>query len=93
MANPRTIEMGTVEYKRLQAAAGILTALSVKGKRYFVKDVYFDCGQDWMWITICTDGCQVLCPRDWEYIIEAANAEALGRAVDIVRSGKYFGDK
>lgn len=96
MANPRVINKGTEEYKRLAAVAAMLEAVSPNEAKYVVEDVYFDYGQDWMWTTICRRGyseCQVLYPVQWENIILAKDLAALGKAAEDVRNDEYFGDK
>lgn len=93
---PRIIEAGTKEYKRLEAVAKMLEALSANDAQYVVENVYFDFGQDWMWTTICRKGykeCQVLSPKEWELIILSQTTGALANTCDEIRNDKYFGDK
>lgn len=78
-------ERGSKEYKALEAAAALMSALDPR-HNYYVQTVYFDYGQDWMWTTICTeenyDGSyQALCPRDHELITDVGNLDAITQAV------------
>ena len=94
--NPKVIEKGTQEYKNLQAVAAMLEAVSPNEAKYVVEDVYFDYGQDWMWTTICRRGyseCQVLNPREWEYILACRGIDTLAKAAKAVIDDEYFGDK
>ena len=79
------------EYQKLVLAAQILSNFT--GKSYFVKETYFDYGQDWKWTTILrhdSDGnVQVLSPRDQENILTAFNATDLGKACDRVLNKTY----
>ena len=80
-------------YKNIVAVAKMLEAFSAHEAKYEIRDVYF--GADWMWTTICRTGyrnCQVLCPRDWEKVVNAENATQLAEIVEEIRSGKYFND-
>lgn len=98
---PRTFEKGTTEYKRLEAVAKMLEALSAHNATYEVENVYFDFGQDWWWTTITqyrdTDmgirECQILSPKQWELIILSTTTSALANACDEIRNNKYFQDK
>jgi hypothetical protein len=93
---PRTFETGTTEYKRLEAVAKMLEALSAHNATYEVKEIYFDYGQRWMWTTICRKGymeCQVLNPKEWELIVSSTTTSALANACDEIRNSKYFHDK
>ena len=89
----RVIRINEREYKKFEAVAKMLEAMSEKGARYIVKDVYLDFGQDWMWTTICRTGewgCQILSPRQWEDIMMAQTSQDLAKIVDDIRAGKYF---
>ena len=88
----RIISFNEPEYKRFKAVAAMLEAYSKHGAIYVVKDVYLDIGQDWMWTTICREGCQVLCPRDWKAIMSAETPEKLSSVITTIRSDKYFDD-
>ena len=93
MANPRVIEKGTEEYKRLEAIAAMLEAVSPNEAKYVVEDVYFDYGQNWMWTTICRRGyseCQILDPVQWEYIILSKGLNTLLNAAEDIRNDKYL---
>lgn len=59
------------EYDLLKAFAKLLTENSPNHNTYYVKDVYLDAGQDWMWTTICNkeQGYQALSPREWFEIV------------------------
>lgn len=84
------------QLKKFEAVAKMLEAFSAHDAEYIVQDVYLDFGQDWMWTTICRRGyreCQVLCPRDWQKIVEAQTPSELAEVVDLIRNGEYFGDR
>lgn len=96
MANPARIERGSREYKNLEAVAKMLEAVSPNEAEYVVEDVYFDCGQNWMWTTICRRGfreCQILNPKEWGWVIDSEGIAELAEAAELIRLGKYFGDK
>lgn len=96
MANPRRVEIGSREYKNLEAVAKMLEAVSPNEAEYVVEDVYFDYGQNWMWTTICRRGfrdCQILNPREWGEILLADDVQELAYITNCIRNGKYFGDK
>ena len=96
MANPRVVEIGTSEYKKLEAVAAMLEAISPNGATYEVSDCYFDLGQNWVWTTIIRCGyveSQVLTPREWEEILMAETPTELANATENIRRAKYFMDK
>ena len=76
---------GSDEYKRLQAAAELV---SLYGNcECHVGETYFDFGQDWKWTTILVDSpseFQLLNPRDHELICKADSASELGKVVDSI---------
>lgn len=76
------------EYDLLKAFAKLLTENSPNHFTYYVKDVYLDVGQDWIWTTICNleQGGQALSPREW---LEIVNEERPQR--EIMRD--LFADK
>ena len=79
-------------YNRFEAIASILTAYSPHNAVYMVEDVYLDYGQNWVWTTIVRKGyneCQILCPRDWQRIIEADTMEKLFDIVKDIVNDKY----
>lgn len=97
MTNPKVFERFTQERDRLERFATILTATSVRGFRYEVRDIYFDAGQDWMWTTIVAyDGCRTVCqclsPREWEEVIYAEPKELLELAEEYY-NGEYCQDR
>ena len=65
------------EYQLLKKVAKKLNQDSSNKHKYYVKDVYLDYGQDWMWTTICdeTAQCQVLSPRQWKEILNEEKSE------------------
>lgn len=92
---PKVLAVCDKAYKNLLAVAQMLEAVSPNNAYYVVSDIYFDCGQDWMWTTICRMGymdCQVLNPREWEMICLADSLEDLYNAANEVKNGKYFND-
>lgn len=89
----RTLDRYEQGFKNMAAVAKMLEALSPNGTAYVICDVYLDFGQNWMWTTICTESCQILCPRDWEDICTATTAAELAEIVDRIRADKYFTDK
>ena len=88
-----TYDRNSKEYATLKTAADILTTLSKNGRKYKVRDCYFDFGQDWMWTTICYDsdwgGVQALCPRDYEKLLTYDNILV---AIDEIVKDKYWND-
>lgn len=91
----RVYSEDSTEYKKLEKAARILTAISPKEIYYCVTNVYFDFGQDWLWTTICavpkkSASYQALCPRDFEKILHSDN---LLLTVDEIIHDKYWSDK
>lgn len=94
----RVLERNSKEYKMMEAVAKNLEALSIHNCKYEVKDVYFDCGQDWMWTTICRKGddclgdTQVLNPMEWQMIITATTMSDIAKVVEEIRNGEYFHD-
>lgn len=100
--NPKTLQIGTREYKNMMAVAKMLEAVSPNNIRYEVEDCYFDFGQDWMQTTIIAhndkgsgmlSSYQAIDPREWGHIVCANSAEDFAECVNEIRSGKYFGDK
>ena len=76
------------EYKKLEKAAQLMNILHEEEGRHFVRETYFDFGQDWKWTTIICDkpgsewgGYQALCPRDQELILAATNGDEILAAV------------
>ena len=79
----------STEYKRLELACKLFTALSPNGSVYKLDDIYFDYGQDWMYtapVTYCKDGesFQSLCPRDYKKVVQ--NEDTLATVHEIVNS-------
>lgn len=92
----RTLERGSMEYKKLTAVANLLELFSPNHARYVVEDVYLDFGQDWMWTTIVRKDfreCQILSPRQWQDIMLANSPQAIVNRVEDIRNDKYFMDK
>ena len=85
------------EYKRLTAAAAMLTVKSPTKSRYYVGETYFDYGQDWKWTTVlCDNGSgwgdyQALCPREQEEIL-LCNLSELDRITREVLQDKFCPD-
>jgi hypothetical protein len=79
-------------YKRFVTIACALTTYSPHKAIYVVEDTYLDYGQDWKWTTIIRYGhneCQILCPRDWEKIIEADTMEKLYEIINDLMNDEY----
>lgn len=59
------------ESKNLETVAKIIEA--VKGMKHVVKDIYFDCGQNWKFTTIVGEHegyqYQMLNPKQWEEVL------------------------
>lgn len=76
---------GTDERKQLEKVASLLTQRSPRGYSYYVDEVYFDYGQDWMWTTILCDdgdwGYQALCPREQEEILLGGDPEEIIKGI------------
>lgn len=87
---------GSDEYKRLSAAAAMLTVKSPKKSRYYVGETYFDYGQDWKWTTVLCDGSewgsyQALNPREQEEILLCDMSE-LDKITNEVLADKFCPD-
>lgn len=100
--DPRTIEYKSDEYKRLEAVAKMLEAISPNGYRYEVEDCYFDYGQEWMWTTIIAHNdadtgllsrWQAIDPKEWDRIIIEETAFGFAKIVEDIRNRRYFSDK
>ena len=85
------------EYKALEKASAILTAVSAKGITYKVENTYFDYGQNWRWTTIIAydpnawcKTYQALCPRDYEKILYSTD---MLKTIQEIREDEYFTDK
>lgn len=98
--NPSVILYGTKEYKKLEAVAKMLEALSPNNVEYEVDDTYFDFGQGWKWTTILAYDSkgvirryQAINPREWGNILLAENEKDLAEIVTNIRNGKFFNDK
>lgn len=83
------------EYKKLEAAAELLTKKSPRGYTYYVGETYFDFGQNWIWTTILCKGgqwgsYQALSPRTQGLIIESEDLES---AVAEILNGKFCPDR
>lgn len=87
------------ETKNFEAVASVLTATSVKGYTYKVKDCYKGFSSRLVWTTIIQcdeygdDRCQILDPGQHEMIELASTTEALFEAVMDIKNDKYFTDK
>lgn len=93
-----TFERHSREYKALEAAAALLTALSPHGTAYMVEETYFDFGQGWKWTTVIAhrsngDSWQALNPREQDMITDECTLESITKAVEMVRNGKYNPDR
>lgn len=73
----RTYSKDSKEYKALQKFCDELNSKSTKTK-YYLKDIYFDYGQNWMYTAIIADSSdensvsgtwQAVTPREYEKII------------------------
>ena len=92
----RTLHRTEKAYKNMEAVAKTLEAISPNNAAYEVEDVYFDYGLNWMWTTICRRGyseCQILCPKEWEEIVNATSLVELTEVIDEIVNGKWFGDR
>ena len=81
MANKiKTYEMGTVERTRLEVFCMFVNS-AVSNFRLIVEDIYFDCGQNWLYSGIiyidAHSEYQEFCPRDWELILNTDSIEKL----------------
>lgn len=91
----RVYSEDSAEYKKLEKAAKIMTAISPKEIFYCVVDAFFDAGQNWLWTTICAlpkerESYQALCPRDYEKILHSDN---LLLTVNEIVHDKFWSDK
>lgn len=91
-------ERNTKEYKALEAAAAMLTALSPRETVYKVEETYFDLGQNWKWTTVIAhrkDGgsWQALSPREQDLITDEVSIENIAKAVEMVKNDIFNPDK
>lgn len=99
MANPgiEVYSKGSDMDKKLNRVASFLTAMSPKGYRYYVDDIYFDYGQNWMYTTVIADdgdgGYQALNPRQQGKVFFANSIDELYEIAKEVLSGDYTPDR
>ena len=84
----KVFENGSDERAKLEKAAQLMNILHEEEGRHFVRETYFDYGQDWKWTTILCErpgsawgAYQALCPADQEKILLATNGDELLDAV------------
>ena len=76
---------GSDEYKKLEAAANLLTWLT--GKQCYVGETYYDYGQGWKWTTVLQKdpswgSVQLFTPKAQQMVIDAKTGKDLGEACD-----------
>lgn len=79
----------TMEHKKLEAAAALMTMLSPNSKRYIVGECWFDYGERVAWTTIFEESeldafstYQALTPRQQARVLETRTAQELLREVE-----------
>lgn len=92
-----TYAKGSKEYKALEAAAALLTAVANR-TTYKVEETYFDLGQGWEWTTVIAyrdDGTswQALNPREHDLITDGGTLNDIRDAVAMVVGSKFNPDK
>ena len=88
-SNIKVFSPTSKEYQKLQLAASLMNAFYGDDNTFTVGETYFDYGQDWKWTTIFANhgtnkSFQALNPRDHGLIVNASNAEELGKVADSV---------
>ena len=87
----KVFPLGSLERKKLETAAQMLTTFSTSSIEYGVDDVYFDYGQKWEWTTIIAydptqagvlHSWQALSPKEQEAIVTASGPLELAHAVN-----------
>ncbi len=85
--------------KKLRKLAHFLTAMSPNDYEYYVDDIYFDYGQNWMYTTVVCrgdgrwGGWQALNPREQEAVFFAQSTSDLHKIAEEVLAGKFCPDK
>lgn len=76
------------EYKRLQAAAKLLTAFT--SDKFYTDVTYFDKGQNWQWTTIIkrigNQTCQILNPKDQETIVSGSYSDYMNCIENLIEN-------
>lgn len=76
----------STEYKRLNAAAKLLSAFT--DKKFYADTTYFDIGQKWQWTTILLRDdnsiCQFLSPLDQKIIVSGSYDEYMSCIKELI---------
>jgi rubrerythrin len=100
---PSILQIGSKGYNNLKKACDILNNNTVKGFKYRLGTLSFDAGKGWNYTAIIANNpneknsvlseWHALTPSDWGEIVNAADDEALKRAIAHVKKSSYFLDK
>ena len=99
MARITVFNTNDIEYDRLQTFANIVNnemERAHNNTRVYVKETYFDFGQDWKYSALITyksenDHWQSLCPRDWEMVADADSMAHLKAMAEYYAKGLLEG--
>ena len=93
--HPSTLKITSKEYKRLNAIASILEALSPNKATYFVSECYYNTEERQLWTNIVRRNFKEGQLLDVERREKAMNADTLEKIIEIVneiREDELFGD-
>ena len=88
--HPSTLKITSKEYKRLNAIASILEALSPNNATYFVSECYFNTEERQLWTNIVRRNF-----KEGQLLEKAMNADTLEKIIEIVneiREDPLFSD-
>lgn len=93
--HPSTLKITSKEYKRLNAIASILEALSPNNATYFVSECYFNTEERQLWTNIVRRNFKEGQLLDAEKREKALDADTLDKIIEMVneiREDPFFGD-
>lgn len=93
--HPSTVKITSKEYKRLNAIASILEALSPNNATYFVSECYFNTEERQLWTNIVRRNFKEGQLLDAERREKALDADTLDKIIEMVneiREDPFFGD-
>lgn len=93
--HPSTVKITSKEYKRLNAIASILEALSPNNATYFVSECYFNTEERQLWTNIVRRNFKEGQLLDADRREKALDADTLDKIIEMVneiREDPFFGD-
>lgn len=93
--HPSTVKITSKEYKRLNAIASILEALSPNNATYFVSECYFNTEERQLWTNIIRRNFKEGQLLDADRREKALDADTLDKIIEMVneiREDPFFGD-